>query len=192
MADWLTGGKTPLGAKLHSKIILPIYNQLVKNQQLKKPILVIILTDGIPDSEREVKEAILASHKIGKNSKYGAHSIAYSFAQIGSDAKATRFLNQLDVDDEVGDMIDCHSNFEEEKKQCGGNFTASHWMVKLMVGAVDPSYDKADEEAHNNNHNNNNNNSHNNNNNAGGGAGGGGGGGSSRSMRKNDDGCSLQ
>jgi len=48
----------------------------------------------------------------------------------------------------VGHLVDVTSNYEEEKQQIGESFTAAHWIIKLLVGAIDPSYDKSDEEGH--------------------------------------------
>ncbi len=33
-----------------------------------------------------------------------------------------------------------------EKQECGPNFTESVWLIKLLIGAIDPSYDQADEQ----------------------------------------------
>jgi hypothetical protein len=43
-------------------------------------------------------------------------------------------------------LVDCTSEFSIEQSQCGQGFTEAVWVVKLMIGAVDPSYDLADEQ----------------------------------------------
>jgi hypothetical protein len=48
----------------------------------------------------------------------------------------------------VGDLIDCTSYYEleaEEFKKKGVDMTVELWLVKMMVGAFDPSYDAEDE-----------------------------------------------
>ena len=65
--------------------------------------------------------------------------------QVGKDTDAQAFLSRLDNDRDVGNMIDATSYFEleaEEYRQKGIQLTPELWMVKLMVGAIDPTYDE--------------------------------------------------
>ena len=65
--------------------------------------------------------------------------------QVGKDTDAQAFLGRLDNDRDVGNMIDATSYFEleaEEYKQRGVVLTPELWLVKLMVGAIDPTYDE--------------------------------------------------
>ena len=68
-------------------------------------------------------------------------------AQVGKDQSAQAFLATLDKDPVVGKMVDATSYYEleaEEYKKKGFNLTPDVWMVKLMVGAIDPSFDEQD------------------------------------------------
>lgn len=68
--------------------------------------------------------------------------------QVGRDARAQAFLGNLDKNRDVGDLIDCTSYYEleaEEFKKKGVDMTVELWLVKMMVGAFDPSYDAEDE-----------------------------------------------
>ena len=54
-------------------------------------------------------------------------------------------MGRLDNDKDIGGMIDATSYFEleaEEYKQKGIVLTPELWLVKLMVGAIDPTYDE--------------------------------------------------
>ena len=65
--------------------------------------------------------------------------------QVGKDTDAQAFLARLDNDRDVGNMVDATSYFEleaEEYRQKGIQLTPELWMVKLMVGAIDPTYDE--------------------------------------------------
>jgi hypothetical protein len=68
---------------------------------------------------------------------------------VGTDASATSWLEQIDTNPQVGKLIDCTSNYLIEKEQCratmGVEFTESMWLIKLMIGAIDPAYDAEDE-----------------------------------------------
>ena len=69
-------------------------------------------------------------------------------SQVGKDQAAQEFLGKLDNDPVIGKMVDATSYYEleaEEYAKKGVTLTPDLWLVKLMVGAVDPSYDEQDE-----------------------------------------------
>jgi hypothetical protein len=143
-------GLTPLGASLRSKVIEPLVMHQVRSGQLRKPALIIIITDGQPDNEREVFEVIKSASNELSKTKFGRNAISYEFAQVGTDKGATAFLKKLDDDRSIGDLIDCTSNFETEQDEMartspGVELTPDLWLLKLLVGAVDSSYDSKDE-----------------------------------------------
>ena len=143
-------GMTPLGTNLNQKVIQPFLASGVQKRSLDKPILVITITDGEPVGEPQytVSHVIKSAKAMVANSVYGPGAIAFEFAQVGKDTKAQAFLGTLDNDPEIGAMIDATSYFEleaEEYQRRGVELTPELWLVKLMVGAVDPSYDESDE-----------------------------------------------
>ncbi|KAL3161824.1 hypothetical protein ABBQ38_008914 [Trebouxia sp. C0009 RCD-2024] len=143
-------GMTPLGTNLNEKVISPFLASGVQKRNLEKPILVITITDGEPVGEPQytVSHVIKNAKAMVANSVYGPGAIAFEFAQVGKDTKAQAFLGTLDNDPEIGAMIDATSYFEleaEEYQRRGVELTPELWLVKLMVGAVDPTYDESDE-----------------------------------------------
>ena len=134
---------------METRIIKNFVEEKIKTSTLEKPILIITLTDGIPDSKKKVINTIEKTIEMTKASKYGSEAVSFSFAQIGTDKYATEYLEKLDKDENVGKHIDCTSEFSIEQKQCeknyGFEFTESMWLIKLMIGAIDSSYDNADE-----------------------------------------------
>jgi hypothetical protein len=139
-------GGTPLGEQLEQKIIRKIVVPVIQSQEIQRPVLVLNITDGTPTNSEAVKQTILNCRNFCAGTKYGENAVAFSFAQIGSDRTATEYLGQLDTDPQVGHLIDCTSEFSIEKQECGAGFTEAVWVVKLMIGAVDPAYDSADEQ----------------------------------------------
>ena len=140
-------GMTPLGSSLDSKVIRPFLGAGISNRNLQKPILVITITDGEPTGEPQntVANVIKNAKNMCTSSIYGPNAIAFEFAQVGKDTKAQAFLGRLDTDPEIGKMIDATSYYEleaEEYMRRGVNLTPELWLVKLMVGAVDPTYDE--------------------------------------------------
>ncbi|KAK5938400.1 hypothetical protein PMZ80_009370 [Knufia obscura] len=146
-------GLTPMGRELQNKILQPLVVGAARAGQLRKPVLVIIITDGQPtgESSRDISNIILgASRELQSNPRYGKGALAFQFAQVGNDIKAREFLKQLDENREIGDIIDCTSNFEVEQDEMSRasppvNLTPELWLIKLLLGSIDSSYDKKDE-----------------------------------------------
>ncbi|KAI9089639.1 hypothetical protein DFS34DRAFT_638978 [Phlyctochytrium arcticum] len=142
-------GVTPLGTQLDAKVVQPLVLGPARNNQMQKPVLVITITDGEPVGEnRDKVQTVIASAKQAlQQTRYGGGAVAFQFAQVGKDTAAQRFLGTLDHDPVVGGMIDCTSYYELEQMEMakkGVNLTPEMWLVKLMVGAVDRTYDEHD------------------------------------------------
>ncbi|KAK3680011.1 hypothetical protein LTR78_000388 [Recurvomyces mirabilis] len=147
-------GLTPFGTELRKKVIDPILIPKLRSQQLQKPLLVIAITDGQPagENQNELIDTVRYALDNARRSSYGTGAIAFQFAQVGNDQKATEFLAKLDNDPVVGKEVDCTSNYENEsaemaKAQPPVDLTPDLWMIKLILGAIDPSYDTKDEKA---------------------------------------------
>ncbi|KAF5093007.1 hypothetical protein D0Z03_002596 [Geotrichum reessii] len=143
-------GLTPLGTSLKSKVLDPLVCGPAQQNRLRKPVLVITITDGQPAGEKEstIFSVIKDTKRFFSKSPYTPGGCAFQFAQVGNDLKAREFLSKLDSDREVGKMVDCTSNFEveqDEMAKLGVNLDPSTWLVKMLLGAIDPSYDTKDE-----------------------------------------------
>lgn len=144
-------GLTPLGTQLRSQVLDDIVtNARAKN--LPKPVLVITITDGVPygEPERTLREVILYATKALAQTKYKSNAVSFQFAQVGKDQNAHAFLEQLDIDPVLGDFIDCTSGFETESAQMRvANppiaMDKPLWMLKILMGAIDDTFDKKDE-----------------------------------------------
>jgi hypothetical protein len=140
------GGSTPMGRNLKSRIFDSIIRPVALSNELVRPVLIISITDGVPDYKSDVINTIRDIKNFFTGTKYGPNGAAFSFVQIGSDSGATDYLNELDTHPQIGNLVDCTSEFSIEQSQCGQGFTEAVWVIKLMIGAVDPSYDLADEQ----------------------------------------------
>lgn len=140
---------TPMGHSMEDKVLKPLLHRKLKDRTLRKPLLVITITDGEPTGEREdkIRSVIKDAKKACKNSHVGEGAVAFEFAQVGRDEGAQRFLAKLDNDKDVGKLVDCTSYYELEQQEYarkGVLLTPDTWMLKLLVGAVDRSYDEQD------------------------------------------------
>ncbi|CAK9783598.1 unnamed protein product [Cutaneotrichosporon oleaginosum] len=144
-------GLTPLGTNLMSKVLEPLVLRPARMNQLQKPVVVITITDGTPAGENrdEVFTVIQRVDQELARSRYGRDAVSYQFAQVGNDQKAQAFLETLDNHPVVGGLVDCTSNFESEQaemmRKTGIELTPETWLVKLLMGPIDTSYDSKDE-----------------------------------------------
>jgi uncharacterized protein YegL len=142
-------GLTPLASGMQSKVLQPIVYNLAATGQLQKPVLVMTITDGEPtDTPRDQIVQVIKEARARLAPQYGPKAVAFEFAQVGKDQRAQAFLAQLDSHPEIGNSIDCTSYFELESAEYqkrGVQLSPEMWLVKMMVGSIDPSYDEGDE-----------------------------------------------
>ncbi|GAQ84528.1 hypothetical protein KFL_001930060 [Klebsormidium nitens] len=141
-------GLTPLAASMERNILQPLVFGPAQSGQLRKPVLIVTITDGEPsDSPRDAILQVIKNAR-ARLAQFGPKPLAFQFAQVGRDSRAQAFLGTLDKNRDVGDLIDCTSYYEleaEEFRKKGVDMTVELWLVKMMVGAIDPSYDAEDE-----------------------------------------------
>jgi hypothetical protein len=147
-------GLTPLGSSLRNKVLEPMVVGPARAGRLDKPVLVITITDGQPAGEPHdtVANSIRYAVEEVSRSRYGRGAVSFQFTQVGNDTRARDFLSALDEDPSIGSLIDCTSNFEVEQDEMSRAnppvfLTRELWCAKLMLGAIDSSYDTKDEKA---------------------------------------------
>ncbi|UKZ56881.1 hypothetical protein TrVGV298_010726 [Trichoderma virens] len=79
--DWQPGGDTAIGTNLRSKILQPLVYRKLEDGTLERPVLVIIMTDGMPEREdrTELEKAILECEKKIQESGYPPQSMYNRF-----------------------------------------------------------------------------------------------------------------
>lgn len=105
-------GLTPMGTQLRNKVIDGIVLPKLRSGQARKPFLIITITDGQPAGEQPstVLDTIRYAIQASEGTRHGKNGIAFQFAQVGNDQKATEFLSKLDNDPQVGSDVDCTSS----------------------------------------------------------------------------------
>jgi hypothetical protein len=105
-------GLTPFGTELRRKVIDPILVNKLNSGQMQKPLLIISITDGQPAGENQntLIDTVQYAVQAAQRSQYGPGAVAFQFAQVGNDQKATEFLAKLDNDPMVGKEVDCTSS----------------------------------------------------------------------------------
>ncbi|GAA6039411.1 hypothetical protein JCM8097_002844 [Rhodosporidiobolus ruineniae] len=141
-------GLTPLGTALDQKILQPLLIGPARSNALRKPLLVVAVTDGAPGGEdrHTIVRVIKNARDQLQQTRYGADALSVQLAQIGNDMGARKFLEEIDNDPVVGGLVDCTSNYADDfMKTSGQELSPELWLVKLMLGPIDSSYDFKDE-----------------------------------------------
>lgn len=91
-------GQTPLGSHLSQKVLEPLVLQPARSNALRKPVLVIMITDGEPTETPKnlVLDHIIDARENMSRLSYGNRSVVFEIAQVGDDEGAARFLASLD------------------------------------------------------------------------------------------------
>ncbi|KAL8293601.1 hypothetical protein RQP46_000302 [Phenoliferia psychrophenolica] len=142
-------GLTPLGTSLQQKILAPLVLGPAQQGRLQKPVLIIAITDGVPGGEDRyaIVKAITNASRVLQQTRYGSDAVSFQLAQVGNDQKARAFLEEIDKHPEIGGLVDTTSNYENEADDMlKGNppvdLTPELWLVKLLMGGIDSSYDQ--------------------------------------------------
>ena len=103
-----------MGSRLKQKVIDNIVLANARQGTLKKPVLVIVVTDGQPAGDEPGPNAIFdcvryASDQMMRTFRTQS-AISFQFAQVGNDTKAREFLGKLDSDPGIGHLVDCTSS----------------------------------------------------------------------------------
>lgn len=144
-------GLTPLGTSMDRKILQPLVLGPARAGRLQKPVLIITVTDGAPAGEDRyhIAKVIINANRELQRTRYGSDALSYQFAQVGDDTKAQAFLAELDNHPEIGGLVDVTSNYELESaemlRKSGQELTPELWLVKMLMGGIDSSYDEKDE-----------------------------------------------
>lgn len=147
-------GLTPMGTNLRHKVVEPMVVAPARANRLQKPALIITITDGQPAGEANgcVGETIRYAIDELSRTPYGRGGVSFQFTQVGNDLHAREFLSKLDEDPNIGAFVDCTSNVEVEQDKWSRAtppvyLTRELWCAKVMLGAIDSSYDMKDEKA---------------------------------------------
>jgi hypothetical protein len=142
------GGLTPMGESIDRTVKEKKILRNMKNSELPKPVLFLIVTDGVPSNKTAVVEAIKTCRSNAKRSIYGKRAIAFGFCQIGKDTDAQKWLGKIDCDKYIGNSVDCTSEYyaeQQEFEEAGNQLTPGTYIAKVLLGPINSLYDQADE-----------------------------------------------
>ncbi|KAJ8698148.1 hypothetical protein PTI98_004886 [Pleurotus ostreatus] len=104
---WQPGGNTEIGTYLRSKILQPLVYSKIKDKTLERPLLISIITDGMPEPEdkSELANAIVECGDALQSADYPRESVKFMIGQIGSATSSTKFLDSLRNNSAIAPVI---------------------------------------------------------------------------------------
>ncbi|KUL83786.1 hypothetical protein ZTR_06619 [Talaromyces verruculosus] len=101
-------GSTNIGTNMVRKILRPlVYDVLDRGEKLKRPIVISVLTDGMPNPEKPdvFRNAIIECGMRLKQAGYEPTAVRFHISQIGTDPNSQRFLDGLRDDMRLEDVL---------------------------------------------------------------------------------------
>jgi hypothetical protein len=142
-------GGTPIGRSLVTKILEPFVYAKARNNKLIKPLMIYVITDGVPDNKPELKDNIRKCKEWLSHTSYGKSAVNIMFAQVGNSPSAAQYLkDELDNDPDIGEDVDTTGNFEmeyEKYKTKGVDLTPDLWLLQMTLGSIVRAYDEGND-----------------------------------------------
>ncbi|KAJ5385126.1 hypothetical protein N7517_003037 [Penicillium concentricum] len=106
--NFTPSGSTKLGTNLREKVLNDfLYGPVNKGEILKRPLLILTVTDGCPNEEptETFENEIRASVQFVKANGYGPEAVHYDLSQVGNAAEATKFLESWQMNSLIPDTM---------------------------------------------------------------------------------------
>jgi hypothetical protein len=132
-------GSTPLGTVLKSKILEPLIYPVLAHpggRQLKRQLLVYIITDGCPTKEEPntFEEAILLCRRRLAHAGYDVNTVVFMISQIGQDDHAEKFIQSLRGDSRLQDVVYCVSDkLDGGLEEVQSEEKMEEWLLSILT-----------------------------------------------------------
>jgi len=143
LANVKCSGDTRLGEILNKKIVKPMILEKAIKGTLKKPVIVVIITDGEPCGEpREALRNTIRACKTGIEFRgYKRAAVVFLISRVGTSEQAKIFLEELRNDKVAGHMMYSSPLDLNEKREafraCGIDAAYTALLIELFLTALD-------------------------------------------------------
>ncbi|KAI5863737.1 hypothetical protein GGS23DRAFT_511871 [Durotheca rogersii] len=132
---------TNIGTELEAKILKPlVYDVIERDGRLKRPILVLIITDGQPFPEPldTLKRAILECGQRLSRFGYQNEAVTFLISQVGNDPRADQFLDLLEGDPELDRVLYRTAGRLHEKYESLGTNQKDieRWLLHILAQPI--------------------------------------------------------
>ncbi|KAF2184563.1 hypothetical protein K469DRAFT_666366 [Zopfia rhizophila CBS 207.26] len=135
-------GDTRLGTILRDKILDPMVLNKAKSGSLKKPVIVVIITDGKANNEppKALSESIGECNDEMERLGYNNASVVFLISRVGTSETARQFVEGLGNDSRIGNTVYVSENDMALKRAAfensGDNNGYTLLLIKLFLAAL--------------------------------------------------------
>lgn len=132
------GGDTPIGTNLKSKILEPlVYSKLPGD--LKRPLLVSIITDGMPEPEPRstLVDAIAECGDKLEAAGLPRESVKFMIGQVGSANAATKFLQDIGKESRIANVVFVASEkLDVTSSRLDSDWKMDEWLIETLYAPI--------------------------------------------------------
>ncbi|KAF8217843.1 hypothetical protein K438DRAFT_1656791 [Mycena galopus ATCC 62051] len=138
--SWKPKGDTAIGTYLRSKILEPLVYSKLNPQTLARPLLISVITDGMPSQEKDEAfvETIKECGDKLQQAGYPRESVKFMIGQIGTAKSAAAFLEGVGKNQDIADMVFVTSDQLDEKlstfKENEGDL--DRWLIETLFSPI--------------------------------------------------------
>ncbi|CAH0040695.1 unnamed protein product, partial [Clonostachys rhizophaga] len=128
------GGDTPIGTNLKSKILQPLVYSKLPND-LKRPLLVSVITDGMPEPEPKSTFVNAIAECGDKLEAAGLprESVKFIIGQVGSANAATEFLQSVGKESRIQDVVFVASErLDVTTSRLENDWKMDEWLIETL------------------------------------------------------------
>jgi len=147
--SWKPGGNTEIGTYLRSRILEPLVYRKLDLKCLNRPLLISVITDGMPDGEVESTfvDAIVECGNKLEGAGYPRESVKYLVGQIGTAKSSAKFLESIRNNTEIAEVVYCTSDQLDAKlAQFHDNEgDLDRWLIETLFSPIKDRQEKKDQ-----------------------------------------------
>ncbi|KAK9413815.1 hypothetical protein SUNI508_11633 [Seiridium unicorne] len=137
------GGDTPIGTSLRSKILQPlVYDKIQSNVKLDRPLLVSIITDGMPEPEPRntlVNTIVDCGYRL-MNAGHERASVKFVIGRVGTAKMAATFLSEVQADQRIADLI--VDQMDKKMEDVNDSVELDRWLIETLFSPIKDAGDK--------------------------------------------------
>ncbi|KAI0380476.1 hypothetical protein F5Y04DRAFT_257457 [Hypomontagnella monticulosa] len=138
MRDVNPNGSTQLGTRLQDRILQPLFYDKVHD--LKRPLFISIITDGVPKGGEEkpdtLKDKIKACQEHLLKEGLSPRSVVFQVSQIGSDPNSKDFLQKLKAENIENVYITTQQLDSKFRDLQNNERDLEAWLFETLVGPI--------------------------------------------------------
>ncbi|KZV92410.1 hypothetical protein EXIGLDRAFT_75908 [Exidia glandulosa HHB12029] len=138
--SWAPNGNTEIGTYLRAKILEPMVYSKLEAKTLGRPLLVSVITDGMPSHEVDsaLVDAIKECGDKLQAAGFPRESVKFMIGQVGTANQATKFLNALRGNQEIADVAFVTSDQLDERFAAfkANEADLDRWLIETLFSPI--------------------------------------------------------